>query len=597
MHTWKGLSVKEREHIWPQVMIAALYQGPDTAYMVCAATLDPPPPGHAIADVLLLAAKHYQIPERRTRARTNELYDFVLQLLTKLPPGYIPFEQSTFGILVDMLTRDQAAALHGALEESQVMLHPDTSLHFAYKLVNGPAHFQHREKAFRIMEGLANDGVDLNGPRCASVITALLHCEAPNEFSPKDGDDFSPTHVLEALMEKGFIPNVITFTAYLDSLVQRGEAEEAVRLAKFYSDSGVALDAKAFVTVFRGAKQSMDPTLLRDVLQLAQKTNNLSVEILNNALHAIFCAAEDDVRQDDLRPSEALRPFIPMLRIYAKMFNLQPLQSLIPDALPFMLMSQSNPEQEWKFEQTIVPVVDEFASSLGGRFVDPDSTTLATMFRAYIRSLSRPYDLMSLYSYFKSQLENQKMEGNYATQLVREHGSLIHDTFMVAMLPQPGFTRPALEVFGDMLRTRMSASTTTEGDKSAEAKPSGNVHPEPTIYTFGILLHGLLRMEQTELAEQIKRIMEEAGVEPNLAIWNILLRGYAKMQNVPQTVSTLRKLEASGFRPDKHTFKAFGLLRNQRAALEMMEEVIDINQRELNGQLSERGAWRLEDEE
>lgn len=586
--SWESMDLEQRQEIWPRVMLSTIYRSPKAASRVLSATLDPLPPGYAISDVLLVIAKWLDsTTEGKRRARGHRAFNLLLRLLDELPAGYMPLNQRAFGIFAKNLTIDQTATLYGILKESRAMLHPYTALHFARKLAGSPTQVQHKEKAFQILLGLADNGVDLNKQEFASAITSLLHCEAPSDPSSKNGVSFSPTHALQALMEKGFVPNVFTFTAYLDALCQRREIAEVIRLAKTFSNSGLKLDAKAIATIFRGAKQSLDAASVREVLELSQKTNTPPVSVLNNALHAIFYFSEMDIRERKIPPSEGLRPFLPMLRIYAKKFDLKPLQSLIPDSLPFILMGNLNADEsspqdsqpkEWEFERTIVPVIDSFVSEPGPKSMEPDSTTLATMFRAYIKSLWRPYDLMALYSYFKSQLEDQGKDPSYAAQLVREEGSLIHDTFILAMMQQPGLTRPALEIFGDMLKSHLHPPSSTDVGAS-EAKP---LHPMPSVFTFGILLSGLMRRRETNLAEQVTQVMKENGVEPNLATWNIQLRGHALMQNVPRTVSALQDLEASGFRPDAHTFKAFGWLRNQRQALEMMEKIIDLNKQKIN---------------
>lgn len=587
--SWEGMDVEQRQKMWPRVMLSTLYQSPKTAAMVLSATLNPLPPGYAIPDVLLVIAKSLQSSSSSKRlARGNRAFSLLLRLLEELPRGYMPLKQRVFGLFAQNLTIGQTAILYSILKESKALLHPYTALQFARKLAGSSTQVQHKEKAFQILLGLADEGVDLNKQEFASAITALLHCQAPSDTSPKDGDVFSANYALQALIEKGFIPNVITFTAYLDTLCQRREIGEVIRLAKLFSSSGQKLDAKALETIFRGAKHSFDAANIREVLELAPTTSTPPVEVMNNALHSIFCFSEVDAREGKLAASESMRPFLPMLRIYAKRFDLKPLQSLIPDSLPFVLMGDVSADEsprsgerptEWEFERTIVPVVDSFASVPGSKLLEPDSTTLATMLRAYIKSLWRPYDLMALYTYFKGQLEGGKKEDNFATRLVREEGSLIHDTFILAMMQQPGLTRPALEIFGDMLKSNLSPSTT---DKDGlELSPA---HPMPSVFTFGVLLSGLMRRRETNLAEQVTQVMKENGIAPNLVTWNILIRGYALMQNVPRTVGALQDLEASGFRPDAHTFKAFGRLRNQKQALEMMEKIIDLNKQKLDEQ-------------
>lgn len=216
------------------------------------------------------------------------------------------------------------------------------------------------------------------------------------------------------------------------------------------------------------------------------------------------------------------------------------------------------------------------------------------MMRAYIRSLRHPYDLLAYYQFFKSRLEDQSKDPSLpsAKRLVKNQRSLIHDTLILAMTEHKELSRPALQIFGDMLKDQLqrlknaSSDTTSKsnghveiGDGIVAAAP---VHPAPTVLTFTILLRGLMNNRDRVLIEQVIQIMHENGVEPNLVTWNTLTSGYAAMQDVPKTVSTLQDMEAAGFKPNLYTFKAFGRLRNQTQALQMMEDMIDVSRRKMS---------------
>lgn len=570
---WEKLDIEKRRSIWPRLMISTLSTSPQSAPMVLSATLEPLPMGYALADTLYLIAKDFQAKPAATRAAMGEqIFHLLRRLLEDLPPGHMPLNQRTWGIFAKALDEDHAASLYVKLKQCNAVLHPNTMLQFARKLSGSPSNMKHRNMAFSIMMELSHGAIDLNQPQPASVITSLLHCRAPQQTSA-EAESFSSTRALQEFMERGFIPNVVTFTAYLDTLTQNREVDEVIRLAKVFTNSGLKLDTKAFATIFRGAKHSSNAGHVREVLELSRGSSVPLTDVLNNALHAIFCYSEVEIRETRTPPSEDLKPFLPMLRIYAKKFDMKPLQSLIPNSLPLLLMQQPETvDSQSTTDKTILPIVDDFVSTTGPEHLQPNLTTLATMLRAYIRSLWRPYDLMALYAYFKARLGEPRTEENYAAQIVRSESSLVHDTFILAMLQQPGLTRPALDVFGDMLKDNLSANAS--GSKEAGSTAT---HPMPTIFTYGVLLNGLMRRRETVLAEQVTQIMKENNVDCNLATWNARIKWYAVMQNVPQTVGALQDLEASGFSPNENTFRAFGRLRNQRRALEMMEKIIDLN--------------------
>lgn len=594
---WKSLDIESRGKQWPVAMLSTLDRCPEKAHMVLDATLDPLPPGYAINDVLLFIAQRLRISSiKNVRERTikaEDILEIVAKILEDAPAGHVPLGQRTAGLLASKLPSDQARELYRMLQRASVKLHPNTQLQFAGKLAGEMAH---KDTAFEILKGLAESGVDLNAPSPSSTITTLLHCRITHGGLSEGKPSFSPKDALEYFMGKGFVPNVINATAFLDSLCQQAEVDEALRLALLFSESGVQLDTKAWSTIFRGAKGSLKVENVTKGLEVAKAANVPYVDVLNNALHAVFYFAEMESREKGFSAPWIYPLFGPMLRAYAKKFELEPLQGWLPDSLPLLLSQttgndgekfDSNRPRRWDFLHTIVPLTEKFFSTLKvGPKLQPNPTTIAIMLRAYIKTLQHPYDLMAFYVFFKARLEEQK---DFAAQLIKDQGSLIHDTIIMTMMERRGLSRPALQVFGDMLKDHVqrSVSKATEtGDSMANDGQNRTipVHPPPGLCTFSILVRGLLNGGDRILAEQVIQVMKEQNVEPSLVTWNTLTKGYAKMQNINKTVSTLQDMEAAGFKPDLFTFKAFGKLKDQGRALEMMEGIIDTNRQKMAGE-------------
>ncbi|KAL3960817.1 hypothetical protein ACCO45_005934 [Purpureocillium lilacinum] len=595
---WESLSVEERQRKWPSVMLSTMHRCPEKARLVLEATLDSLPPGYAIHDVLLFVTRRMDLEGfKSTRERTIEAED-VLHLVSKVieetPAGHVPFSQRSFGLLAQKLPADQVEELYSIVKRTGRRMHTNTLIHFARKLATDMAH---KETAFTILKELADDGLDLNDVRPASVITILLHCKNSSDSVAQQKRPFSPKDALQQLVERGLSPNVATSTALLDSLCQQGEVEEAIRLALLFAESGVQLDTKAWSTVFRGAKSSLKVVNLVKALDVARAADAPYVDVLNNALHSVFYFAEMESREKRHRAPWVLPIFMPMLQVYAKKFDLEPLQWWLPDSLPLMLAQTSSGKEittlegqrrrTWDFQHSVLPVVDKFFSAGDETRVQPTSTTVAIMVRAYIKSLQQPYELMSFYNFFKSRLEEQAKKEDSANQLVKNQGSLIHDTFIMAMTEHRGLSRPALQVFGDMLKDNLKAGT-VEGGKAhvqdGSSVTTTPIHPTPSVLTFTILLRGLMNRREKLLAQQVIQVMREHGVEPNLVTWNTLTKGHASMQDIARTVATLQDMEAAGFKPDAFTFKAFGKLRDQGKALKMMEGIIDMNRRKMTGE-------------
>ncbi|KJZ79639.1 hypothetical protein HIM_01108 [Hirsutella minnesotensis 3608] len=584
---WQSRELDLRRREWPLVLLSTMHLCPDKAHMVLEATLDPLPPGYAIHDILLFLAQRFSLDNSLTLQERHRKADGIFNLIGKIcgdmPDRHVPFGQRIFGLLARKLpvkhTQDLLAILGGASTKP----HANTLLHFASTLAKDESH---KSTAFAIIKSLINDGLNINDPKVASVLTTLFHHQrTSDEQEPIEGA-FSPKEALSVLIEKGFSPNVITATAFLDSLCQSGEVEEATRLALFFAERGIRLDARAWQTVFRGAKASLQAANVEKALEVAKAASAPYVAVLNNSLHSIYYFANAESRERPRLPPWVAPIFIPMLGVYVKRFDLEALQWWFPELLPILLTQKSpyremqnlqGQPSEWMFPRSILPVVDRFFSSGTRAHLQPSNTTIAIMIRAYIKSLHHPRQLMAFYDFFKSRLENTD-ETNPARGLIRDQGSLIHDAFIIAMTEHRILVRQALQVFGDMLKTN-SLPKTQNQERQVQDMPSWPAHPRPSVVTFTVLLRGLLNCGEHVLADQILQVMEEAGIKPTVQTWNTLIKGYASLQNVKQTVNTLQALEAAGFRPDSFTYKAFGKLHDQSRALDMMEKIIDENRR------------------
>ncbi|KAF4990419.1 hypothetical protein FGRMN_8459 [Fusarium graminum] len=588
---WHELEVEVQERRWPRIMLSTIYLRPEKAAQVLEATLNPLPPGYAIVDVAHVCITSLKLKDikgiRNRTTKADEVLELFAKLIEDIPAGHVPFRQHTLGHLAKNLPIEQTAEIYQILNRSSIKLHRNTLLHFASKLAGSDTH---KDKAFQILRAIADEGHDLNSPGTASVITTLLHTrqESENTWSQSD-DTFSPQRAMEYFLERGFSPNLVSFTALIESLCIQGDIAEAVRLPLLLAENGAELDNRCYATVFRGAKRSLKTSNVQLALDVAKAAKAPYVDVLNNMLHSVFYFAEMECRDKKYTWPWVLPLFGPMLRIYAKKFDLEPLQWLLPDTLPLILTQENldgtekfrqGPNRDWGFRNTIVPVVEEFFGRDDAPRQKPSTQTLSIMLRAYIKTLSRPYDLMAFYSFFKSRLEESGTGKNWAQKLAKDQGTVVHDTLIMVMLERKSLLRPALQVFGDMLRDTLR-SKEREEDKVAEDFDDVPVHPAPSLFTFSILIHGLLMHREKMLAEQVLQAMREHNLELNIVTWNTLARGYACMQNMSQTVGTLQDLEAAGFKPDAYTFKAFAKLRDQTRALEMMEKIIDENKRRL----------------
>lgn len=589
---WQELDPAERLKQWPKLMLSTMRCTPSKSAMVLNATLDPLPPGYAINDVLAFCAAWAvgaETQHNRQHALASEtLLDLAVHTLEDVPPGEIPFRQRTFGLLAKALPAEQAHELYNTLRRTSHQLHSNTKLQFAAKLGK---YTNTKPVAFEILKELIEDGHNLQLPQFSSTLTTLLHSPVSGETPSAATQQFSSKAALEYFMEQGYTPNTVTFTAFLDSMAHEVDCEEVIRLALLFAESGVKLDSRTWSNLFRTAKHSLNISNISKALDVAKVASVGYREVLNNALHAIFYFATMELRDGRHQPAASSSIFKPMLRIYAKQFDLEPLQRWLPDTLPLLLnttptasptLSQNVQSAPREYDGPILTTISDLFSNNSTKKLKPNSTTIATMIRAYIRSLHSSYDLLSYYNFFKLRLEETANGGSFGSEMMKDQGSLIHDTFILGMTNKRGMVRPALSVFGDMLKDYLKHSTLDEAASAGTQASSGPAHPPPSLITFNLLIRGLFSQGDVKMAEKVIQVMKEHGHEPDQVTWNTLIRGYSSMQSVSRTVTTLQAMESTGLKPDAFTFKAFGKLNDQSRAFEIMEDIININQRKLS---------------
>ena len=623
---WRVLDTEARRVQWPLVMLSTMNSSPRQTTSVLIATMSNDLPGYAVTDVIMFLVEQLDlstIPQPGRETNANEVLQAVSMALEDMPRKHIALPQAVLGKCASKLPATQVLDLFNTLKRVNYKLHLNTKLQIASKLARYPP-FKH--EALEILKQLIDEGIDLNEARFGSVVTSLLltrnHSDEPfhSNSDPISGSASlprrSPEEMLQYLIDRGFSPNIINLTAILDSLCWKGNAEEAIRLAKMFSESGMQLDERVHRSLQRGAKDSLKAENVAAALQLARASDSEPMNMLNSALHSISYFAERERKESQHLGTTALPIFLPMLRAFAKKFELESLQRWIPHSLNKMLAQNADPRElwfdgegsaKWAFETSILPVVDDYfstseqvdAETLEQRIkLQPTASTLAIMLRAYIRSSPHVHELMSFYTLFKSRFEEEGETDILVKQILKTGDSVLHDAIILTLSERPRSIRLGLQVFGDMLKEMVKhqqpqdsttpAQTPLQAPSQAPSQASSrkSSYPPPTIFTYSILLRGLFHQRETLLANQIDHIMREQeqhyrAIDLNLVTYNTLLRGHASRQDVGRTVGALQELEAAGFQADGHTFRGFERLRDQKRALERMEGIIEANRRYL----------------
>ncbi|EOO03515.1 putative pentatricopeptide repeat protein [Phaeoacremonium minimum UCRPA7] len=336
-------------------------------------------------------------------------------------------------------------------------------------------------------------------------------------------------------------------------------------------------DAHLYSIMLNGAKLCQDFGSIRRVADLAHSANVRDPIVWNDLLHSIFVSSLIEARKKNMKPPRVLPVFGPMLRLYSRFFDTKPLEPLFLGDLKHM---QDANAARWMFNDKLKSFWDNFPALDANELLEPTSSTLGIMVLGFVRSLSKPYDMIAFYSHFRKLVK----DGNpVALRIIQEQGTLVHDIVIKALLERQGLLRVGLDVVSDMLKDAATAAAVQQSPPlmAAEHSPEPNVtsvspakHPAPSVFTWSILLNGFMYHRLHHQGESILHLMRRHGISPNIVTWNTIAAGYARLQRVDRTVRALQRLESAGFEADDFTLRAFSYLKNKGRAIAQMESMM-----------------------
>ncbi|KAK2040225.1 pentatricopeptide repeat domain-containing protein [Colletotrichum somersetense] len=583
LENWTSWPIEKRteSESWHTLMFSALWSCPDRALSLLEVTTeDFTPPGYALKDAIHFLAKwqSQELAGEELASHSQALCKFVIAIINKTPQNHVRLPQNVIHSLASTPSIEDVEALYHCLRGYGHPLHHYTLFHMAKRLAKTP---QSKELALQMaIEAIGDGGADLNSSQWSSLCTSILGLES--KFI-KESDEFSAADAFGVLLEHGFVPNMVNYTALIRSLCLTGQNGKAWEVFHVMQRHNIQPDSIIWSTLLDGAKRALSASTIEMVVAGAAEHNAIDVPFLNDLLYSLFHFSKAETKENKKAGPGSIPAFGPMLHFYSKIFHIAPLQALIPVDLSRYLDASRGLEMppDWQLARQLFPALDAAMSAVPHK-LSPTGFTLSIMFLAYVKSLSQPINLISLYAYFRQLISN----GNpVATNFVLEKGTFVYDVIIKALCEFPGMLRAALDIIGDMLKHTLeerskSISASEESAASAAAvvplSPSPPpLHPAPSVFTWSILLHGFLSHKEKGSGERILAMMRQHGVEPNLVTWNTLVSGYAKSQDVNKTVHSLQRLEAAGYEADDYTLRAFSNLVNREAALRKMEDTID----------------------
>ncbi|KAK4200653.1 hypothetical protein QBC40DRAFT_224979 [Triangularia verruculosa] len=127
-----------------------------------------------------------------------------------------------------------------------------------------------------------------------------------------------------------------------------------------------------------------------------------------------------------------------------------------------------------------------------------------------------------------------------------------------------------------------------------------SMSPAPTIYTFNVLLSGVIRASRSltsakaciKQAQDWLRYLADHNLEPNYHTWSILVRNWSRQQRPGAVAWAMKKMEEAGFKANEKMMEELELLRDKEQAWRELERLMDEELR--GGRGGERGDEREE---
>ncbi|KAF9882364.1 pentatricopeptide repeat protein [Colletotrichum karsti] len=521
-----------------------------------------------INDVVHFVARWQKALEGDERtAHAESLCDFTIECFDTCSDGTAILRQNTIYNLMQDIDPERIERLYSFLTNRKNTIHEQTRMQVASRLAK---YSTHRQSALKIAIDVMSDGkVNLDSTGWLSLCTSILHMK-PEDI--EKNEDFSAADAFSILLEHGFRPNMVNYTAVIRSLCICGEFDKAWSVFDIMRRHEIEPDPVLFATLLDGAKRASSASNIHKLAEDAAQHNAIDVVFLNDLLMSILGFSEEERKRkrSNKQHVQSVPAFGPMLHYYAKVFNLAPLQALIPlDLSAYTEQFGRDMPDDWQMARELFPALD-VATSAVQKKLHPTGATLSIMYIAFAKNLAQPIKLISLYAYFRQLILNKHP---IAVKFVHEKGTFIYDVILKALLERPGMQRPALDIMADMLR-----DTLGEKESAHRVEKPATTHPPPSIYTWNILLAGCLFSREKELGNKIAHMMRSRGVSPNAVTWNTLISGYAGLQDANRTVKALQGLESSGYEADMYTIRGFSRLANRERALKALEKKIELSE-------------------
>ncbi|KAI0912289.1 hypothetical protein F4823DRAFT_221732 [Ustulina deusta] len=558
---WQRLDGDRRERLWPQIVLSMAASEPHRLPTLIQSTFDPSwCPSYVVEDLIYLLCRRRQLALQRGAHSEGdqvqqEIKAIAILVLDKSPPRYLALEQTVLLSILSPLSTFELIRRFELLKTLEHPFHANTLLHVASRLAKAHDTKVYAVDILRILTGMP--GFDLNSPAAASVCTSLLTLD---ENEPLPDQQAAPDLLFEFLIKQGFSPNLLGLSALMRNFCIRGHLDTAWKIFHLMLQHGLQPDHHVYSILLNGSKRNLDSTSLDHIFHIITSRNAWSPVLVNDFLDLLFRENESQVEQRRRQRKKVNNAWRPMLELYAKFYDLAPLQKFTLFSLENLVGTSVKP----KYSTSSTRLAESLMPQPDNRLMQPDSITLCLMIGAHMRSLATPKYAVRYYFVF-SNLVNRK--DPTALGLLAHHGTLVFDIFLRTLLQ----FQETIGFSINQVRKKIHAAT-------MEKRRLGyNLHHHtPSVHTWTILLNGLKNHNDTSGVVAIfDMITNIDSVRQTLPTWNALIQAFARTRNASGVVKAIWSLEKAGFQPDDSTIKAFNMLPSplKRQAIAQLEEI------------------------
>ncbi|KAI0456952.1 hypothetical protein F5B21DRAFT_466331 [Xylaria acuta] len=553
---WHRLDRDRRQRIWPTMVLSVFELEPHTLLTLIQSTFDPSwCPSYVVEDVLyLLFRRRQRALQEDAQSDCDQIQQAIEAIasfvLGNCPPRYLVLEQTVLHSILLPLPTSEIVSRYQLLRNIEHPLRVNTLLHIASRFAKGFDTKAYAVDILRILTGMP--GFDLNTPAAASVCSSLLTL---NENEPLPDQHAAPDALFEFLLQQGLRPNLLELSALMRNFCIRGHVDTAWKIFELMLQHGPEPDHHVYSILLNASKQNHDVVSLNQIFKIITSRNAWSTILMNDFLDLLFRENQSQPERRRRQRMKVNNAWRPMFQLYAKFFDLAPLQK-------FTLFPLENMLGQWgvhlKHQTASTRLAESLIPQPDNRLMQPDSITLCLMFSAHMRSIMTPKYAIRYYNHF-FELVNRKNPA--ALNLLADHGTLAVDILLRCLMQFKSTTGFAIRRFRKMINAA----------HEEKAKYGRHLHHHPpSIHTWTTMLNGFKNHDDMGGMIAILDMMTNVGgVKPTLPTWNAVIQGFARTRNVSGAVKAVWSLEKAGFQPDDRTMRALRIFPRP-----LMEKVI-----------------------